>query len=128
MEKLTIEELYHYLPYGLKIASKSLSGEILRIYEMELENDKGILNVLYGVNQIPILRPLSDYTGINSDAMNELNWDLHLQIQLSEMARQGGWWNYSALLIKECARAHIDFQDLIGQGKAININTIKQTA
>jgi len=64
MKELKLEHLAPYLPYGLKIANKSLKGNIISIYVMEAGNynDFGIMNVISGINQIPILRPLSDLT------------------------------------------------------------------
>lgn len=60
MEKLTLENIASYLPYGLKIANKDLKGNIQSFYEMTIENknNTGIGNVLYGVNQIPVLRQM----------------------------------------------------------------------
>jgi len=62
--KLELKHLAPYLVHELKIANIGLSGKILDIYDIEIENknDRGILNVLKGVNQIPILRPLTDLT------------------------------------------------------------------
>ena len=64
METLELKHLAPYLPYRLKIRNKSLKGETLGMYEMEVENDNnhGILNVLNGVNQIPLLHPLDRLT------------------------------------------------------------------
>jgi len=116
-KKGAIWQLCGYAPSDLNIyiGEGTIDGFLYR-------NDMTYVNFNTGLK--PLLKPLSDYLDINSKVMNDLNWDLSLQIQLSEMARQGGWWNYSALLIKECAKEHIDFQNLIGQEKAININTI----
>jgi len=62
MSTLKLEHLAPYLPYKLRIVNVLRSGQKESFYEMEVENenDKGILNVLYGANQIPVLRPLSD--------------------------------------------------------------------
>jgi|SRR6478736_318548 len=64
MKILELKHISPYLPYGLRIANKSLKGHILKTYFMEEDNhnDCGITNVIYGANQIPILRPLSDLT------------------------------------------------------------------
>jgi hypothetical protein len=111
---------------GLKVAPL----KTIRVYKKYWVATCGIYNggqkgFYNGFGLKPILRPLSDYTDINSKAMNDLNWDLSLQIQLQEMATQGGWWNYSALLINECAKEHIDFQNLIQDGLAVDKNTIE---
>ena len=62
--KLEIKHICGYLPYELEIANVSLKGKIISTYIMELNNydNRGIENVLYGVNQIPLLHPLSDLT------------------------------------------------------------------
>lgn len=60
MERLKIEHLAPYLPYGLKIKTnnqiRTLSIEILTTTENKINN------VLMGLGHKPILRPLSDLT------------------------------------------------------------------
>jgi hypothetical protein len=78
-KELELKHLAPYLPYGLKIRNKSLKGETFGVYEMEVENDKnkGILNVLNGVNQIPLLHPLDRLTETipnNGEKENVLDW------------------------------------------------------
>lgn len=57
MKPTTLHQLSPYLK-DIKIASIDIKGNVTSIYDLEIENnnDKGILNVINGVNQFPILR------------------------------------------------------------------------
>jgi hypothetical protein len=137
--KLELKHIAPYLPYGLKIASKSLSGVITNTYIMELENynDCGIGNVVFGINQIPILRPLSDLTReievngenivpitellkISSFDVDKMNWEEQLDYSYIYCELQSiNWYDIQLLL-----EWHFDIFRLIEQGLAIDINTL----
>lgn len=67
-QKLQLKEIVGYLPYELIIANKSLKGEIINTYTMGVNaGEDSILNVLFGVNQIPILFPISSLAEFRED-------------------------------------------------------------
>lgn len=72
-----------------------------------------------------VLRPISDYEDINSQAMSEMNLDVQTMIEISELG-----YSYRCLqnvsygTIQVMAHNHIDFQNLIKEGLAIDINTL----
>jgi len=131
--KLEIKHLSPYLPYGLKIANKSIkkSEGILSVYIMEInnDNDKGIENVLFGANQIPILRPLSDLTKEEKKEMHSRHPNLpNYQEFYEEFVNEKGL-NLSETIIEYAAMEflienHFDVFGLIEKGLAININEL----
>ena len=126
--KLEIKHLAPYLPYGLKAKFKAKNKKTCRKYV------KGTISVMYSDCSIccydtvnatpdkfqPILRPLSYYADIDSDAMNDLNCDLSDQIQISEFASKR--ISLSAISVSAyniCLSNHIDVFGLIDQGLAL---------
>lgn len=136
MEKLKIGHIKNYLDYGLKIAKGLTVHQFLGVDVEDKENifiKLDILNendeVTDGMEHVenvkPILRSLSDYKDINSEAMNDLNMDLEDQIQLSMLANQNISLAYCYQRMVECSyRHHIDLNNLIPKGLAIDKNTI----
>lgn len=134
MEKITLEELKMYLDTDLQIANVSLKGEILNTYTIEINNnnDRGIENVLFGVNQFPLLRPLSDLTKeievdgekfVPSEILEILEYG---QITNFYKANIGGLTprGFTYYIVEKLFKWHFDVFSLIEKGKAININTI----
>src|SRR5574344_1475491 len=94
--KLEIKHLAPYLPYGLKAKFQAKNKKTCRKYVI------GTISVIYSdcsiccydtVNATPdqfktILRPLSDYADIDSDALCDINCDMSDQIQISEFANK----------------------------------------
>jgi hypothetical protein len=64
MEKLTIEHLAPYLPYGLKFGSISKSNIILQHGTISIDTNRlfGHVSMIDGDKYKPILHPLSDLT------------------------------------------------------------------
>lgn len=131
--KLEIKHLAPYLPYGLKAKFKAKNKKTCRKYVI------GTVSVMYSdcsiccydtVNSTPdnfkpILRPLSDYTDINSDAMNSLNCDMLDQIQISEFAsKKISLSSVSVGVFEICVSNHIDVFGLIDQGLALPLTFV----
>lgn len=123
--KLELKHLAPYLPYGLNIASKSIdkSEGILSIYKIEINenNDRGIENVLFGANQIPILRPLSGLK--QHECYTSLSNNLRFNVDIL------GFPNYLDLKVNDynvLLENHFDVFGLIEQGLAIDINTLNK--
>lgn len=126
--KLEIKHLAPYLPYGLKAKFQAKNKKTCRKYVI------GTISVMYSDCSIccydtvnatpdnfkPILRPLSDYADINSDAMNRLNCDMSEQINLNEFAI--GYICLGSLYQSTydlCLKNHIDVFGLIDKGLAL---------
>src|SRR5574344_95248 len=126
--KLEIKHLAPYLPYGLKAKFQVKNKKTCRKYVI------GTISVIYSDCSIccydtvnatpdnfkPILRPLSDYADINSDAMNSLNCDMSEQINLNEFAI--GYICLGSLYQSTydlCLKNHIDVFGLIDKGLAL---------
>ena len=130
MEKLELKHLSPYLPYGLQIANKSLKGNIINTYTMQVENygNQGLLNAINGVNQIPILRPLSDFDKIE----NELDLSTDFESSYYYIGNHVVFINTSdktylsdILTVNEWMfKNHFDVFGLIDAGLAIDINTV----
>ena len=126
--KLELKHLAPYLPYGLKAKFQSTNKKTCRKYVI------GTISAMYSDCSIccydtvnatpdnfkPILRPLSDYTDINSDTMNSLNCDMSDQIQISEFAsKKISLSSVSAGAYDILISNHIDVFGLIDQGLAL---------
>ena len=126
--KLEIKYLAPYLPYGLKAKFQEKNKKTCRKYVI------GTISAMYldcsiccydTVNATPdnfkpILRQLSDYADINSDAMNSLNCDMSEQINLNEFAI--GYICLGSLYQSTydlCLKNHIDVFGLIDKGLAL---------
>lgn len=120
--KLEIKHLAPYLPYKLK--ALSIDGFSVSILGVDFTTNR-ILNIngdrTFTIAEIkPLLRPLSDYADINSDAMNSLNCDMSEQINLNEFAI--GYICLGSLYQSTydlCLKNHIDVFGLINQGLAL---------
>lgn len=126
--KLEIKYLAPYLPYGLKAKFQEKNKKTCRKYVI------GTISAMYldcsiccydTVNATPdnfkpILRQLSDYADINSDAMNSLNCDMSEQINLNDFAI--GYICLGSLYQSTydlCLKNHIDVFGLIDKGLAL---------
>ena len=126
--KLEIKHLAPYLPYGLKAKFQAKNKKTCRKYVI------GTISAMYSDCSIccydtvnatpdnfkPILRQLSDYADINSDAMNSLNCDMSEQINLNQFAI--GYICLGSLYQSTydlCLKNHIDVFGLIDKGLAL---------
>ena len=122
--KLELKHLAPYLPYGLKcsIHSELFPNPILTGINgiFAYLNYHGA-NLSFEIEKIkPILRPLSDYADIDSDALCDINCDMSDQIQISEFASKR--ISLSAISVSAyniCLSNHIDVFGLIDQGLAL---------
>jgi hypothetical protein len=125
--KLEIKHLAPYLPYGLKAKFQAKNKKTCRKYVI------GTISVIYSDCSIccydtvnatpdqfkPILRPLSDYADIDSDALCDINCDMSDQIQISEFANKR--ISLSAISVgafEILVSNHVDVFGLIDQGLA----------
>ena len=129
---LTIKHLAPYLPYNLQVFCENSTQTILDLVCLSKTtawlayksgNDYG-----FDFDEFkPILRPLSDYLEINSEAMILLNCDLPEQIQICDLANKRlllSEISVSAYVI--CLENHIDVNRLIPARLAIDINTLSK--
>lgn len=126
---LKLEELAHYLPYGLIVM---LREEIIEIHGLNILSDRIIsYDIDKKLNECetelikPLLKPLSNYKSIVSIPMNNLGMDVSTQIELTEFAnKEKSLGSISYKLYEEMCRNHIDFNGLIESGLALDINTL----
>lgn len=127
-EKLTIEHLAPYLPYGLRFTDGILIAELVELSSTEAichDNSIGISRIpLTSVRCKPILRPLSDLTKeeykiqlktmrYKTDKDSICNIISDIECKVSEYG-----------LILWLLENHFDINNLIKKGLAIDINTI----
>jgi hypothetical protein len=122
--KLELKHLAPYLPYGLKVSNNTYPDDVNLVTGLRDETYFIERNSKYAYGDIenckPILRPLSDYADINSDAMNSLNCDMSEQINLNEFAI--GYICLGSLYqstYELCLKNHIDVFGLIEKGLAL---------
>lgn len=121
--KLEIKHLAPYLPHNLKFGNEFIYGcdfvlgGLTKEFIISIDDRKLAINV---TNYKPLLRQLSDYADINSDAMNRLNCDMSEQINLNEFAI--GYICLGSLYQSTydlCLKNHIDVFGLINHGLAL---------
>jgi hypothetical protein len=129
-EKLTIEHLTGYLPYDLKMISnthgkiytlKSCNKTSLRLAECSYDTDyfdvKPILYPLSTIKKNMTAGMVKHMLNCNFDVVREI-WDLKSKrISLNKITYE----TYIVIL-----KNHIDYQDLIEEGLAVDVNTIKK--
>lgn len=139
--KLEIKHLSPYLPYNLKgqCLHKTIDGVELKNNVFVLDSIDQATQWIYWTHDRlflrqlglrgkgfrpcdfkPLLRPLSDYVNINSDAMMALNCDVSTQINLNEFAMK--YISLSSLYYSTyeiCLINHIDVFGLIDEGLAL---------
>lgn len=99
---------------GLRFGNEAVNNE-LWIWK---EGKQYLTGYLYECK--PILRQLSDYADINSDAMNSLNCDISEQIQISEFAsKRISLSSVSVGAFEILVSNHVDVFGLIDQGLAL---------
>lgn len=130
MDKLELKHLAPYLPYGLKFHHFDEERIIHSICEFSqiTPDEIVIINNMHeyayeiGSHHVkPILRPLSDYTDINSPAICDLGIDLCDEMSICDLANGIILSNhvpYQTIVIMQ--EEHIDFQNLIPAGLAIS--------
>lgn len=122
--ELKLEHLAPYLPYGLKVKDNE------RIYTMDTNNNNsdGIETVLYGINQLPILRPLSDLTkeiehnGERFVPKNMFNTKFEYLFTNIEYYNVQNDLSYS--VVRKLIEWHFDVFGLIDKELAIDINNL----
>ena len=143
MKKLELKDIAGYLSYGLKCLDIENIAEV--IYEFSTNSADGINFVnagKYTISQLkPILRPMSDLTKeieVNGDKFVPIERMKYLQLispfynigdvlggqiidSLFTSSRYGGEF----MIIDFLNSLHFDYRGLIGQGLAIDINTLK---
>lgn len=136
MEKLTIEHLAPYLPYKLGVEILNYRSDYVGLQYSSLtgyyliEEDPHFTYIGGSTGKSfrelkPILRPLSDFLDINSDAMNDLNCDIQSQINIMDLAYKIiGLSSLSYTDAQLCFRSHVDVFGLIEKGLAIDINIL----
>lgn len=140
MDKLTIKHLAAYLPYELKIQFSDDSGT-LETLQMKAGciNQRGFLNigdVLLNDSRKdcsckPILRPLSDLTkeiehnGVNMVFIDYISVSKKDVISNMDFLNAGKYDHLRYWQIEKLFEMHYDVFDLIPNGLAIDINTIK---
>lgn len=122
--KLTLEHLAPYLPYGLGIWFNTSKG--VKIHTMSANNINDVLH--YTTNYKPILRPLSDLT-------KEIEHNGEKFVPVNELAINPDWikfedWKNDAMLVsyeeaKSLLKWHFDLFALIDKNIAVDINTLK---
>jgi len=132
MEKLELKHLAPYLPYGLKYFIDYTDGdtEIVNLdgaFIDELYFDNGLTCGYESETIKPILRPLSDFKKtIIGNIKKELDISHNQCMEfLGFMDSEIKLDNVSVGLYIAMCKAHIDFNQLIEKGLAIDINTIK---
>jgi hypothetical protein len=137
---ITLQEISGYLPYKLKMKSRTFSRRNPDILELTMQN----LPYLLHVNRLPILRPLSDLTKeIEVDGevfiplekifgANYSNWDKKTQsipacVGHTYACSEGRvspihlpYW-----VVVNFYKLHFDIFGLIERGDAIDINSLK---
>jgi len=119
MKTLTLEHLSFYLPYRVKVS---------RIHILHHGNGIGSISHVLTSDKYKLrLHPLSNYKDINSRASMKLACDLDTLWDISELANQKQ--SVSSLdfgTAQFCAQQHIDIFNLIPDGLAVDINTLKR--
>jgi hypothetical protein len=118
MKTLTLEHLAFYLPYRVKVS---------QIHILHHGNGIGSISHVLTSDKYKLrLHPLSNYKDINSPASIELNCDVDTLWSISELANQKESLNNTDYgTLKVCAENHIDCFNLIPDGLAVDINTLK---
>lgn len=124
--KLEIKHLAPYLPYGLKVSNNTYPDDVNLVTGLMDETYFIERNSKYAYGDIenckPILRQLSDYADINSDALCDVNCDMSDQIQISEFASKR--ISLSAVSVGAfdiLVSNHVDVFGLIDEGLALQL-------
>jgi hypothetical protein len=119
MKTLTLEHLSFYLPYRVKVS---------QIHILHHGNGIGSISHVLTSDKYKLrLHPLSNYKDINSPASRELNTTTDILWSISELAKgEESLDNTDYATLKVCAQKHIDIFDLIPDGLAVDINTLKR--
>jgi hypothetical protein len=128
---LRLQYVSPYFPYQLNVKDLSTNqiGELFSISIGKYEQNTFVeLHLLSGGRILNfkdcelMLRPLSNYSDINAEAMIDLNCDVSTQIELNEFAIGYTSLNgltYSTYIL--CLKNHIDIFGLIEKGLAVPI-------
>lgn len=129
MEKLTLEHLAGYLPYGLKIRTSYDDFKTINNSKTMVAQDLGRL--IKNINNFkfkPILRPLSDLTENEMNVLSNLHSDRGKKVEkLSDLTFYYG--NVTDLeeiknVFNYLYKKHFDIHGLIDKNLAIDINTL----
>ncbi len=123
MSKLELKQLAPYLPYGLKVTNGK------EIAEITLRNAD---DLQFATDFKPILRPLSDLDNENVDGYVYSDWLIekyqssYVENQINSIKEDIRWINHCEyVIINDLIEWHFDVFNLIPQGLAIDINTLK---
>lgn len=127
-----LEILSLYLPYGVKmmrpdgktiLTPKGFTGRSFIFQEIGSPNET--FGSIYGNINKMVLKPLSDFSDINSEAMKGLDVSSGVKFLISQLAKGRNEYKYLAYsIIKAMAAAHIDFAGLCDMGLAVNLNEL----
>lgn len=129
MSELTIKELAPYLPYKLEMELLDFPlGKHIRTLELDCGHD---FHFYLQQNKVkPLLHPLSSLTkeiehnGERFVPNNHKDFKMFIKEDLEYFISNIKYAPYN--MIQQLAEWHIDFQDLIGQGKALNKQDYEQ--
>ncbi|GHE35057.1 hypothetical protein [Sphingobacterium griseoflavum] len=138
MDKLTLEHLAPYLPYGLKIIDNGEVNTITGIIGNKVFIEGCHRNGYSSIDEVkPILRPLSDLTK-EIDHNGERFVPIHRILEaycfnVSKMSEDEIMSYVESLIeidisymtVKILCELHFDFQGLIAAGLAVDMNTLE---
>jgi hypothetical protein len=131
-DKLELKHIVGYLPYELKIQGQT-HGQIETIVcctdtSVYIQTDSFKLIAWADLFEVkPILRPLSDYSNLNSKSMCDLDIDLCDQMELQDYADSlMALQSVSFGVIEIMQKNHIDMYRLIDKGLAISYDDINK--
>ena len=123
-------ELKHIIPYLLhNLKALSIDGFSVSVLGVDFTTNR-ILNIngdrTFTIPEIkPLLRPLSDYADIDSNALCDINCDMSDQIQISEFAsKRISLSSVSVGAFEILVSNHVDVFGLIDQGLALPLTFV----
>lgn len=141
MSKLTLEEIVPYLPYKLKVIHKVKLDVVKQMGLRWSTQHEAISDILDSKWYKPILRPLSDLTEEEYYRLSGKDKDksfsfffvqpksnkpyMYIQGYSSKTIYINEFDRLPLFVYNFCIKHHFDINSLIGQNKAIDINTIQ---
>ena len=123
----TQEELLRYfaayLPYNVMVYQPS--AEIVKTFTLDCEGLCFMESQGFEKFKL-VLKPLSDYEDITGRPVIDLNTDLSVMVELSNIAlKRDIFGNSSYMFMEFCFHNHIDIFNLIPKGIAVSIRDFK---
>lgn len=123
MNKITLEQLVVFLPYGLNVYHKEVK-DVYEILGADNSHLTPVVNPSWHISYEsikPCVRPLSDYADINGQAIKELNENWFIEQEISSFAKNmQKLTNVNYEVVISMARNHIDIFNWIPKGLAVN--------